>query len=170
MARKISYSRCKLLRKVMTKQSLFPHVNLMYNTQRVQWMCGSFPTSEPNKSWSTSQPVLPHWHSDSSFHRLWIVLNFPHGWASEIHEQAWKSLLGGETRNKEEKIHFFLFPPHISFLMGGGFHARLHILRAILYGTVRFRSPSDTSVFSKIQACTGFEPLTSAIPVQRFIS
>ena len=170
MARKISYSRCKLLRKVMTKQSLFSHVNLMYNTQRVQWMCGSFPTSEPNKSWSTSQPVLPHWHSDSSFHRLWIVLNFPHGWASEIHEQAWKSLLGGETRNKEEKIHFFS-SLHMSPSSWVAVFTRAYIF-CVLYYMVQyvFVHQSDTSVFSKIQACTGFEPLTSAIPVQRFTS
>lgn len=87
MSRKISHRRCKPPWKMMTKQSLFSLVNIMYsffNTQRVQWMFGSFPSSEPNKSWSTPQSVLPHLYSDSLI----------------------KSLLGGETKNK----HIFSLP------------------------------------------------------------
>ena len=43
---------------------------------------------------------------------------------------------------EKRKINtFFLFPPRVTFLMGGGFHARLHILLAVPYGTVCFRPP-----------------------------
>ena len=144
MARMISYRRCKPPWKMMTKQSLFSPVNIMYslfNTQRVQWMCGSFPSSGPNKSWSTPQPVRPHLYLDSSF-------TTSPSFSSQMVEQAkftsrGENLCLEEKRKikKEEEIHFFLFSSHVTFLMGGGFHARLHILLAVLYVAVCFRPP-----------------------------
>ena len=38
-------------------------------------------------------------------------------------------------------MYFSLFSSHVTFLMGGAFHARLHILLAVLYGAVCFRPP-----------------------------
>ena len=119
MARMISYRRCKPPWKMMTKQSLFSLVNIMYrlfNTQRVQWMCGSFPSSGPNKSWSTPQPVRPHLYLDSSF-------TTSPSFSSQMVEQAkftsrGENLCLEERRkiNKEEKIHVFfslLFTCHL---------------------------------------------------------
>ena len=147
MSRKILHRRCKPPWKMMIKQSLFSLVNIMYslytgNTQHVQWMCGSFPSSGPNKSWSTPQPVRPHWNLDSSF-------TTSPSFSSQMVGQAkftsrGENLCLEEKRKikKEEEIHFSLFSPHVTFLVGGGLRARLQILLAVLHGAVCFRPPT----------------------------
>ena len=97
---------------MMIKQSLFSLANIMYslytgNTQHVQWMCGSFPSSEANKSWSTPQSVRPHLYLDSSF-------TTSPSFSSQMVEQAKfttrrENLCSEEKRKikKEEKIHVF---------------------------------------------------------------
>ena len=140
MARKISYRICKPPWKMMTKQSLFSLVNIMYglfNTQRVQWMCGSLRSSESDKSWSTPQPVRPHLYLDSSF-------TTSPSFSSQMVEQAkFTSRREDLCLEEKRKINtFFLFPPRVTFLVGGGLHARLRILLVVLHGTVWFRSPT----------------------------
>lgn len=104
-------------------------------------MCGSFPSSGPNKSWSTPQPVRPHLYLDSSF-----TTSF--SFSSQMVEQAKftsrrENLCLEEKRKikKEEEIHFSLFSSHVTFLVGGGLHARLQVLLAVLHGTLFFRPP-----------------------------
>ena len=45
-------------------------------------------------------------------------------------------------------MYFSLFSSHVTFLMGGGFHARLHILLAVLYGTIFMFSSTKVTLLS----------------------
>ena len=116
-------------------------------------MCGSFHSSGANKSWSKPQPVLPHLYLYSSFHSYhWSFIFLADGWASEIHEQAWKSLLGGKTKNKErrENTCIFLSSLHMSPSSWVAVFTRACIFCLLYYMLLYvFVHQSDTFIFSK---------------------